>query len=46
MPIAYPHTRADDFTEELHGHSVPDPTAGWKTWTARRCASGSKRKMT
>jgi len=25
MPIAYPPTRADDFVEELHGHTVPDP---------------------
>jgi prolyl oligopeptidase len=25
MPIPYPPTRADDFAEELHGHTVPDP---------------------
>ncbi len=25
MPISYPSTRADDFAEELHGHTVPDP---------------------
>jgi len=25
MPFSYPPTRADDFVEELHGQTVPDP---------------------